>query len=346
MSHSLTRVQAILLGVVVLLGLGLTVTALFLIGGADGTFTIAGRHVWGEKPFHVRAGFQDIQGISAGTPVRIKGMDKGKVVRIDSPIAPGEPVILVLELRGSERNLVRSDAKVQILSEGMIGGKVVDIKPGSAKGEPVAENALLESIPSVSLADLAKQIGDSVKGVRDGEGALGKEAVDTLRQIRATMETFEQVGNAGKDMPVVRNYVKDPLALLVRPDCECNRYPYNEIDLFEPGRAVLTADGRARLDELAPRLNGLLKHEKAEMVVLACADPKSAEDRGLLKTVTKGQSEAICQYLREHHAVQKAGWFTSRKVSALGLGTDRPPDEKAEEKQQARVEVRVFVPQR
>jgi phospholipid/cholesterol/gamma-HCH transport system substrate-binding protein len=273
-------------------------------------------------------------------------MDKGKVIRIDSPTAPGEPVILVLELRGSERNLVRSDAKVQILSEGMIGGKVVDIKPGSAKGEPVEENALLETVPSVSLADLAKQIGDSVKGVRDGEGALGKEAVDTLRQIRTTMETFEQVGNAGKDMPVVRNYVKDPLALLVRPDCECNRYPYNEADLFEPGRAVLTADGRSRLDELAPRLNGLLKHEKAEMVVLACADPKSAEDRGLLKTVTKGQSEAICQYLKEHHAVQKAGWFTSRKVTALGLGMDRPPDEKTDEKQKARVEVRVFVPQK
>jgi phospholipid/cholesterol/gamma-HCH transport system substrate-binding protein len=346
MSHSLTRVQAILLGTIMLLGLVLAVTALFLIGGTDGSFTIAGWHIWGEKPFHVRAGFQDIQGIGPGTPVRIKGMDKGKVVRIDSPSAPGEPVILVLELRGSERNLVRSDAKVQILSEGMIGGKVVDIKPGTANGELVEENALLDSVPSVSLADLAKQIGDSVRGVRDGEGALGKEAVDTLRQIRTTMETFEQVGNAGKDMPVVRNYVKDPLALLVRPDCECNRHLYSEGELFEPGRAVLTADGRQRLDELAPRLNGLLKHEKAEMVVLACADPKSAEDRALLKTITKGQSEAVCQYLKEHHAVQKAGWFTSRKVTALGLGTERPPDEKADDKAQAWIELRVFVPQK
>jgi phospholipid/cholesterol/gamma-HCH transport system substrate-binding protein len=228
----------------------------------------------------------------------------------------------------------------------MIGGKVVRLDPGSAQAPPAEENALLESIPSVSLADLAKQMSDTVKSVRDGDGALGKEAVDALRQVRSTMTTFEQVGDAGKTLPLVRDYVKDPLALLVRPDCECNRYPYNETDLFEPGRAVLTADGRRRLDDLAPRLNGLLRHDMAELVVFACADANSADDRALLKTITKGQSEAVCQYLKDERSVQKAAWFTSRKVTALGLGLDRPPGEKTDEKPLARVEILVFVPQK
>src|ERR1700737_886088 len=118
MSPSLTRVQALLLGTIVLLSLGLAVAALFLISAADGALTIAGWQVWGEKPFHVRAGFQEIQGVGPGTTVRIKGMDAGKVLRIESPAAPGEPVIVVLELHGSQRKLVRTDARVQIVSEG------------------------------------------------------------------------------------------------------------------------------------------------------------------------------------------------------------------------------------
>jgi phospholipid/cholesterol/gamma-HCH transport system substrate-binding protein len=344
-SHTLSRIQAFLLGVVVLLGLGLSVLALFLIHAADGSLAVAGYQIWGEKSFHVRAGFQDAQGVLPGTVVRIKGMDAGEVQRVDPPANPGDSVILVLKLDGKQRRLVRTDAKVQIVSEGMIGGKVVRLDPGSAMAPAAEENALLETIPSVSLADLAKQMNDTVKSVRDGDGALGKEAVDTLRQIRSTMATFEQVGDAGKTLPLVRNYVKDPLALLVRPDCECNRYSYNESDLFEPGRAVLTADGRRRLDELAPRLNGLLRHDKAELVIFACADPSSADDRALLKTITKGQSDAVCQYLKDERSVQKAGWLTSRTVTALGLGLDRPPDEKADAPPTARVEIRVFVPQ-
>ena len=346
MINSLSRSQALLLGTVVFAGLALGAIGLFLISiGSGGSLAIGGYQIWGEKPFHVRAGFHDILGVEPGARVRIKGMDAGEVAHVQSPTNPNDPVILVLKLDGRQRNLVRADAKVQIISEGMIGGKVLDLHPGSAAAPPADENALLETIPSVSLADLAKQFNDSVKSVRDGEGALGKEAVDTLRQIRTTMSTFEQVGDAGKSMPFVRDYVKDPLALLVRPDCECNRYSYNEGELFEPGRAVLTADGRRLLDDLAPRLNGLLQHDKAELVVFACADPKSGEDRALLKTVTKGQSEAVCQYLKGHHAVQKAGWFSSRKVTALGLGADAPPAEK-DGKGAARVELRVFVPQK
>jgi phospholipid/cholesterol/gamma-HCH transport system substrate-binding protein len=346
MTDSLSRSQALFLGTVVIVGLALATIGLFLIStGSGGSLAIGGYQIWGEKPFHVRAGFHDIQGVEPGARVRIKGMDAGEVARIEPPATPDESVILVLKLDGRKRSLVHADAKVQIVSEGMIGGKVIELQPGTRAAPPADENALLETLPSVSLADLAKQFNDSVKSVRDGEGALGKEAVDTLRQIRTTMSTFEQVGDAGKAMPFVRDYVKDPLALLVRPDCECNRYSYNESELFEPGRAVLTADGRRRLDDLAPRLNGLLQHDKAELLVFACADPRSGEDHALLKTIAKGQSEAVCQYLKGHHAVQKAGWFSSRKVTALGLGADAPPDEK-DGKTGARVELRVFVPQK
>jgi hypothetical protein len=97
------------------------------------------------------------------------------------------------------------------------------------------------------------------------------------------------------------------------------------------------------LDELAPWLEGL-KHKGSEVVVVAYADPKTANPT-TAQTVTRKQSEAVCDYLKSHHAIQKMGWFTSRKVVALGLGANPPLEPEKERLPADRVEVLVFVPQ-
>jgi hypothetical protein len=53
----------------------------------------------------------------------------------------------------------------------------------------------------------------------------------------------------------------------------------------------------------------------------------------------------VCVYLKEQHAIQKMGWFSSRKVTSLGMGTNPPPEPEKEQLPPARVEVVVFVPQ-
>src|SRR5262245_8689152 len=105
MINSLSRGQALLLGTVVFAGLALGAIGLFLIStGSGGSLAIGGYQIWGEKPFHVRAGFHDIQGVEPGARVRIKGMDAGEVAHVQSPTNPSEPVILVLKLDGRQRN--------------------------------------------------------------------------------------------------------------------------------------------------------------------------------------------------------------------------------------------------
>jgi phospholipid/cholesterol/gamma-HCH transport system substrate-binding protein len=141
----------------------------------------------------------------------------------------------------------------------------------------------------------------------------------------------------------VRDYVEDPTGLLVRPNCERNRRSFAEEDLFEPGRAVLTAPGRQRLDGLAPWLEGM-KHKGSEVVVVAYADPRTASP-GLAQKITREQSEAVCDYLKKQHAIQKMGWFSSRKVTPLGQGVKPPPEPERDPLPPARVEVLVFVPQ-
>jgi phospholipid/cholesterol/gamma-HCH transport system substrate-binding protein len=337
-SRSLSRWQAVLLGAVVLLGLGLGGVGLFLVGS---------RTWFAGDSFHVRSGFKGIQGVELGTRVRVQGIDAGEVVAIEPPATPGGDVVLKMRVDGKMRSLVRSDATVQIVSEGLIGGKVIEITPGTDQGTPVPDNAVLASRPTTELTEVLDEMKATLKDVRDGEGAVGQELVGALRQTRATMESFEKTGNAVRKLPIVRGYDKDPRALLVRPNSERVRKVFAEGDLFEPGRSALTAPGRQRLDAVADDLKGSLRHEGADLVVVACADPKASASPALARTLTESQSMAVANYLKDRHSVQKAGWVTWRDITALGLGIDPyPGEDKGAKLPAARVEVLVFVPQK
>jgi phospholipid/cholesterol/gamma-HCH transport system substrate-binding protein len=343
MSRTLSRFQAVILGAVVLAGLALAACGLFAVGSRQ--------WLWSDT-FHVVVGFPQIRGVEAGTRVRVQGIEAGEVETVEPPATPGGEVMLRLRLDGRLRHLIRADACAQIVSEGMIGGKVVELNPGTPSAPPVEENAQLASRSTMELTDVLAQVQAALEDIRDGQGTVGKflrdpeayaNVVALLQQSRETMSSFQQDADALKRLPLVRSYVEDPPALLVRPDCARNRHCFAEAELFEPGQAVLTANGRQRLDELAPWLAGL-KHKGSEVVVVAYADPKST-NFSVARTLTKQQSEAVCAYLKGHHAVQKMGWFRSRKVTALGLGTTPPPLPETELLPPSRIEILVFVPQ-
>jgi phospholipid/cholesterol/gamma-HCH transport system substrate-binding protein len=346
-SRVLSRVQALLLGLIVLLGLGLAVMGLFAVGS---------RGWFGKDPLHVRVGFREIRGVEVGTRVRIQGIDAGEVVAIVPPETADGPVVLRLSLKHDYRRLVRASSTVQIVNEGMLGGKVLEIHRGKPRtdqpDEPAAEGALLESEASTELADVLGQVKQTLQSIQGGDGTLGKLARDPqaydallalLQQGRETMVSIGQGADAVKHMPVVRDYVEDPNALLVRPNCERNRKYFAEEDLFQPGRAALTAQGRECLDKLAPWLEGM-KHKGSEVVVVAYADPQKSAPK-FAQTLTRQQSESVCEYLKKQHSIQKMGWFTSRKVTPLGQGVHPPPAPERDPLPPARVEVLVFVPQ-
>jgi hypothetical protein len=326
-SHTLSRWQAVLLGIVVLLGTGLAVVGLFAVGS---------RQWFRGSTFHVRCGFRSIQGI-----------DAGEVVAIVPPGAPRGDVILRLRLDSTLHSLVRTDATVQIVSEGLIGGKAIEINPGTESAGPAPEDGLLSSRSTAELSEVLDQVKSTLQKVRDGAGPLGLELSATMQQARATMHSFEKSGDAVRKLPIVRSYAQDTLALLVRPECKRDRTVFAETDLFEPGRATLTVPGRQRLDELVPRIKSSLQHSGSSLVVAACADPKTTPNSAVARTVTESQSAAVCAYLKDHYAIQKAGWVSWREVVPVGLGTDGYPGEETKSPlPAARVEVMVFVPQK
>jgi outer membrane protein OmpA-like peptidoglycan-associated protein len=327
-----------LLGIVVLAAIGLGAVGLFAVGN--------GKWPWSDA-LYLRAGFSEIRGIEPGSRVRVKGEDAGEVVEILSPEQPSAPVVLRLRLHARFRGRIRTDAVAQIVSDGFMGGKLIEIHPGSDQAAAAADNALLSSRPGLELTDLADRVGAVLADLREQKAGLGEliqNSKTMVKQGEETMKSFQDVSDAVKRFPVVRSYVEDPLALLYRPGVERNRKWFAEADLFPPGQARLTTQGEQRLSEVVPWLAGLTRHKGAEVVVVSYADAK-ATPAAIAPKLTREQSEAVAQYLKNHGAIHKDYWLLSRKVTPFGRGTQPPPAPEKEDLPPARVEVLVFVPQ-
>ncbi|HEX3149191.1 MAG TPA: MlaD family protein [Gemmataceae bacterium] len=391
MTRSLSRKQSAVLGFVVVACLAVGVWGLFRVSGKSG--------LWRDG-YEVTVVATDAQDVEPGTPVRVRGIEAGRVTAVD--YADDEVHIRVV-LDGKFRERIYADATAAVQTKGILGVSVVDIKPGTPKSGPLTE-PYIATTPTADLAQVTAKL-DSVatrvdavlKDVQDGKGTLPKllkdddiyndlksasadakklvknldetttalrgdtqttlkkvnDSVDAIHGELDGMKTFvrngqeavtaiKQDAEAVKALPIVRNYVEDHAAILVRPDCEKDRVIYTPEMLFETNTSVLTAEGRARLDECAAWLNG--QHQKkSEVVVASFIDPKSPDLTGAgAKTLSKKQAETIAEYFKER-GVHKMGYVTRRKVTPVGSGFDPSP---VVEKEQfpTRIEVILFVP--
>ena len=83
-------------------------------------------------------------------------------------------------------------------------------------------------------------------------------------------------------MPLLGGYIEDPVRILVRAKAERNRKLFTEEELFEPGRAALTSEGRGRLERELDWTRSLVQHKGAEVVVVSYADPRRSNSRSAL----------------------------------------------------------------
>jgi phospholipid/cholesterol/gamma-HCH transport system substrate-binding protein len=341
MSRRLSKMQAMVLGLATILSLAMA---------AIGIFAAGSQHwLWGDR-LHLRVVFPRIQGVATGTRVRVLGKEAGVVDNIELSAEPPGQVILSLRLDGSLREFIRRDATVQILPEGMVGGKVLELNPGTINSLPVKENDFLASRPTPELGDLMAKVQQTLDSVVNSQGSLAKlirddeahrELIGLLRQAQATMASFQQDADAIKALPIIRNYVNDPYQQLVRSDLERSDQWFPTNDLFEAGSAVLTEDGRRRLDSLVPWLEGS-KQKGSEVVIAAYADP--GLDSNFAGVLAQRQSEAVRNYLTGRHGIHKLGWFSRRKVICVGCNGNEPMLAQRSNTPMPRIEVVVFLP--
>ena len=165
-------------GVFVILGIAGFFTFLFLMTN-PGTFR--GR-------YNVLTHVDDAQGVRNGDPVRLKGINIGRVLQAQ---LDGEGVLITLEIEGEWR--IPAGSRIELFSAGILGGMIVSILPGRGEGfvEPMG------LIPGRTLPDMLASAG-----------GIATEAEDILGQIRALLND-SSVAAAGEAVAHLRDVVSD-----------------------------------------------------------------------------------------------------------------------------------------
>jgi phospholipid/cholesterol/gamma-HCH transport system substrate-binding protein len=333
-----------------------------------------------QRTFPVKARFAAIGGVEKGDRVRVQGIDAGVVEAVIPPAAPGEQVTLAFRIDARLRPLVRSDAVARIVSEGVVGAKVVEIAPGRPDAPPLADGGLIGAEKPVEVADLLQDARTSLQridavasaatqglgeinaiagSIRKGEGSLGKLVQDDAayrklvslsdRGERTLNDLEENLAALKRTWPLSRYFNDraffDRDRVLFHPGDVRDSRTLREGELFEPGRSVLTADGRRKLDGVGQWLKQASR-AKSEVVIAAFTD--DAGDSELAQALTQEQADAVRKYLVSHHAIDSAGWFATRKVASVGFGTETPralPGQERRDQPARRVEVILFTPQ-
>src|SRR5439155_25825409 len=118
-----------------------------------------------------------------------------------------------------------------------------------------------------------KEIAAESRGLlRRANGAVNKVegGMDDLKGFvtdgRETLRSVRQGTDAIGRLPIIRGYVEDAAALLVKPAHKREAMTYRTTDLFEAGTAMLTERGRTHRTNAAAWLKGVT-NSKAEVVV-------------------------------------------------------------------------------
>jgi phospholipid/cholesterol/gamma-HCH transport system substrate-binding protein len=198
-------------GIFVSVAFALIIIALFLIGDKEKLFSSSHR-------YYVK--IKDINGLKEGAQVFITGINVGSVREVRLPRYPGDSVFLELRVVKDAQDLIRTDSKAEIITEGLVGNKAITINVGSTKlphmnpgdtligTSPRDLMALVDNV-SESLGSakaLIDEISIVVKDVRTGKGSLGqmiysdKLITDLSRTIVGVDRTLGELSGAASEV--------------------------------------------------------------------------------------------------------------------------------------------------
>ncbi len=204
-----TRTQnfKVRLGLFVVGGLTLFVIAIFIIGKQKNLFN---------PVFKLTSTFSNVSGLQVGNNVRFSGINVGSVDNIT--IVNDTTVRVDLTIKTDVWQFIKSDCKVTLGSDGLIGDKLIIILPGSTYAPLAKEGQGLESIQTIeksaimarldattaNVEDISKQISDISNNINSGNGTLNMLIRDSilagnLNQTVANLNRFSS-GLKGSDV--------------------------------------------------------------------------------------------------------------------------------------------------
>ena len=157
-------------GAFVLAGLFAAGLVVFLIGDERRMF---------EGKVNYQAVFNDVQGLTEGSPVRMGGVDIGRVDHVGYTNDHNDVRLHVtLEIVESEGKRIRQDSVASVENKGLLGDKMISIKVGSPSEPPVPVGGEIQSQESPDLSALMDRIA-----------VIGEKAEVVMANLEKTTST-------------------------------------------------------------------------------------------------------------------------------------------------------------
>ena len=223
-----TSSQKIKIGAFTVIGMLVLFLAVFYIGNQKSLFS---------STFRVYGTFKNVNGLTVGNNVRFAGINVGVVEAIN--IVTDSSVRVDLTLNNSVRKFIKTDSKMSIGSDGLMGDKLVVIAPGGIKSQTeISEGKELGSVNPVDVdkiitkltkvADnaesLTSDLSEIVSKINNGKGSIGrllnndkiakdlegtvKQAQNTMKGVHATTNTLNEDLKAAQHNFLLRGFFK------------------------------------------------------------------------------------------------------------------------------------------
>lgn len=266
-------------GVFVALAIAVLAITVFVLGDQRSLFSSKTR---------LYTSFPNINGLVVGAPVRLAGVDVGRVADIRFPEDLSRPEAQ-LELAVEDRYMprIRRDSRAFIDSKGLLGDKIINVTPGTPAASPLHDGDELVAGQGSSLEQLAQRVEKTAAAIGDAaetaEGAVSNiaspEVAANIRRITASLAAVLEQVQSGDGLAHALIYERAP----------ARRLAGILVNLEEASDNARSAGKRldgavAELAEMGERLNRISAHVEAGQGTLGglLIDPSVYED---LKTV-------------------------------------------------------------
>jgi outer membrane protein OmpA-like peptidoglycan-associated protein len=282
-------------GVLVVLALLFLSVGVFLIGNQNSLFS---------PTYRLKANFQNVEGLNDGAEVRVGGINQGTVAALVLPQQPDGSVTVVMKLRSSTRNLIKTDSRASIQTEGLLGDQYVEISFGSVKAQDVGNDDTIGSDKPVDMAAQAHQIGDqasqAIEAFRDDMDAVQHNfLLKGFFEKRGYNDTGELTEHATPHLPAAK-----PI----------KEFDFDSADLFDkPDNAELK--DKKRLDDAGDFLHA----SPFGLAVVTSSEAKGDSDQDHL--LTEARSNAVRDYLVQNFSLD------DKRLKTIGLGKSKAGDD-------------------
>jgi len=223
-----TTGQKLKIGAFTIVGIVILFLAIFLIGSQRNLFS---------STYTLYGTFKNVGGLMVGNNVRLAGINVGVVSDID--LITDSTAKVEVTLNTKYQKFIKTDARLAIGSDGLIGDKLINISPGGLTSNQVAQNgAQLKAIPPFdtdkliaratkiieNASELTGDLSEIVAKVNNGKGSIGRllnndkmakdmehtvaEAKNTMTSVKKTTGTLNEDLKAAQHNFLLKGFFK------------------------------------------------------------------------------------------------------------------------------------------